>query len=204
MIVERIVAGSTIRYFSDIFRYAALYEHGGLWMDTDVIMLPPFPFRGDHFLNLQWRDGHKGHFICGNVIYAEPYSRHMRSLYEQALERFFAARGTVFGDIGPKLLSDYIISDEGSPLQERLFSPMFFNAIDWTEVDRFNRPVADLGDYLDDERVTGIHLWNNAYPFDRARHRAVDDRDAIEPARMPAEIHEPRRPLQNRQEPPHW
>ena len=157
---ERIVARSEIRYFSDIFRYAALYEHGGLWMDTDVVMLRPFPFRGDHFFNLQWRGGHKGHFICGNVIYAEPYSRHMRTLYEQALERFFAERGTAFGDIGPKLLSDYITSDEGSSLQERLFSPMFFNAIDWTEVDRFNQPVADLGDYLNDERVTGIHLWN--------------------------------------------
>ena len=157
---ERIVARSEIRYFSDIFRYAALYEHGGLWMDTDVVMLRPFPFRGDHFFNLQWRGGHKGHFICGNVIYAEPYSRHMRALYEQALERFFAERGTAFGDIGPKLLSDYITSDEGSSLQERLFSPMFFNPIDWTEVDRFNQPVTELADYLNDERVTGIHLWN--------------------------------------------
>ena len=111
---ERIVARSEIRYFSDIFRYAALYEHGGLWMDTDVVMLRPFPFRGDHFFNLQWRGGHKGHFICGNAIYAEPYSRHMRALYEQALERFFAERGTAFGDIGPKLLSDYLTSDQGS------------------------------------------------------------------------------------------
>ena len=69
----------------------------------------------------------------------------MRTLYEQALERFFAERGTAFGDIGPKLLSDYITSEEGSSLQERLFSPMFFNPIDWTEVDRFNQPVAELG-----------------------------------------------------------
>ena len=54
---DRIVARSEIRYFTDIFRYAALYEHGGLWMDTDVVMLRPFPFRGDHFFNLQWRSG---------------------------------------------------------------------------------------------------------------------------------------------------
>ena len=37
---------------------------------------------------------------------------------------------------------------------------MFFNAIDWTEVDRFNQPVAELADYLNDERVIGVHLWN--------------------------------------------
>ena len=36
----------------------------------------------------------KGHFVCGNVIYAKPYSRHMRALYEQAFERFFAVLDT--------------------------------------------------------------------------------------------------------------
>ena len=55
--LRALVAGSEIRYFSDMFRYAVLYEHGGLWMDTDVILLRPFPFRGSHFLNLQWRGG---------------------------------------------------------------------------------------------------------------------------------------------------
>ncbi len=39
---DRVVAKAEIRYFSDIFRYAVLYEHGGLWMDGDVIMLRPF------------------------------------------------------------------------------------------------------------------------------------------------------------------
>ncbi|MGT2466431.1 glycosyltransferase [Mesorhizobium atlanticum] len=113
---ERIVASSEIRYFSDIFRYAVLYEHGGLWMDSDIVMLRPFPFSGDHFFNLQWRGSHKGHFVCGNVIYAKPYSRHLRALYEMSIERFHAVAGKEFGDIGPKLLSDYIASDAGSEL----------------------------------------------------------------------------------------
>src|SRR5258708_21433218 len=108
---ERIVKGSEIRYFSDVFRYAVLYEHGGLWMDSDVILLRPFPFRGDHFFNLQWRGGHQRHFICGNVMYAEPYSRHLRALYELSIKRFGAAREWEFGLVGPKLLSDYIASD---------------------------------------------------------------------------------------------
>jgi hypothetical protein len=157
---ERIVAGSEIRYFSDIFRYAALYEHGGLWMDSDVVLLRPFPFRGDHFFNLQWRSGIKNeHFVCGNVMYAERYSRHLRNLYELSIDRFFAAPGRVFGDVGPKLLSDYIASDAGAELRDRLFSPVFFNPIDWTEIDRFDQPISELADYLNDERVFGIHLW---------------------------------------------
>ncbi|MER8811268.1 glycosyltransferase [Mesorhizobium australicum] len=164
---ERIVAGSEIRYFSDIFRYALLYEHGGLWMDSDVILLRPFPFRGDHFFNLQWRGSHKGHFVCGNVIYAKPYSRHLRALYEMSISRFHDASGKEFGDIGPKLLSDYIASDAGAELREWVFSPMFFNTIDWNEIDRFEKPITELADYLNDERVFGIHLWtarNEARP----------------------------------------
>ncbi|UCI19170.1 hypothetical protein FJ970_29815 [Mesorhizobium sp. B2-1-8] len=164
---ERIVSGSEIRYFSDIFRYALLYEHGGLWMDSDVILLRPFPFRGDHFFNLQWRGSHKGHFICGNVIYAKPYSHHLRALYELSIERFHTAHGKEFGDIGPKLLSDYIASDAGDALREWVFSPMFFNTIDWNEIDRFEKPIAELADYLNDDRVFGIHLWtarNEARP----------------------------------------
>jgi glycosyltransferase involved in cell wall biosynthesis len=157
---DRIVAGSEIRYFSDIFRYAALYEHGGLWMDSDVVLLRPFPFQGDYFLNLQWRGGNVGHFICGNVIYARQHSPHLRNLYEMSIDRFFGSSERIFGEVGPMLLSNYVASPAGAELRDRLFSPVFFNPIDWTEVDRFDRPIADLAAYLNDERVFGVHLWN--------------------------------------------
>jgi hypothetical protein len=164
---ERIVAGSEIRYFSDIFRYAVLYEYGGLWMDTDVVLLRPFPFRGDYFFNLQWRSGSKNeHFICGNVMYAKPHSHHLRNLYEASIGHFSASGDKPFGEIGPKLLSEYVASEAGSELQNWLFSPMFFNTIDWTEIDRFNQPLSQLAEYLNDERVFGLHLWN-------ARNNAV-------------------------------
>jgi glycosyl transferase-like sugar-binding protein len=167
---ERIVGGSEIRYFSDIFRYAVLYEHGGLWMDTDVILLRPFPYGGDYFLNLQWRDGGLGHFVCGNVMFATPHSRHLRTLYETSLDRFFESTGKKFGDIGPKLLSDYVMSDAGAELRGWLFSPVLFNPIDWTEIEKFNQPIAGLADYLNDERVFGVHLWNA-----RTNARSLDE-----------------------------
>ena len=164
---EQMVAGSEIRYFSDAFRYAVLYEHGGLWMDCDVVMLRSFPFRGEYFFNLQWRGGDQGHFVCGNVIYAEAYSHHLRALYEMSIERFYGESGKGFGEIGPKLLSDYIASDQGAELREWVFGPMFFNSIDWTEIGEFERPLSDLAVYLNDERVLGTHLWtarNEARP----------------------------------------
>jgi len=157
---DRIVARSEIRYFSDVFRYAVLYEHGGLWMDSDVVMLRPFPFRGEYFFNLQWRTGTKPeHYICGNVMYAEPFSQHLRALYETAIDRALDSRGWEFGIVGPKLLSDYIASDAGAALRDWVFSPMLFNPIDWTEIDRFDKPISELTEYLHDDRTFGIHLW---------------------------------------------
>lgn len=166
---DRVVSKAEIRYFSDIFRYAVLYERGGLWMDGDVIMLRPFGFRGQYFFNLQWKDGGKGHFVCGNVIFARARSPHMRTLYERAVSIFTSSHSTDFGDIGPKLLSDYIASPEGGELRNWLFSPVFFNSIDWTEIQLLDKPLISMGSYLNDDRVIGVHLWN-------ARTHSVSDR----------------------------
>ena len=111
--------------------------------------------------------------------------------------------GDEFGDVGPKLLSDYIASDAGAELRDRLFSPMFFNSIDWTEIDRFNQPIAELAEYLNDERVFGIHLWTARNHATARDDDAVADLAAVRSARALAELHDPRRPLQYRQEPPH-
>jgi hypothetical protein len=100
-------------------------------------------------------------------MYAEPYSGHMRGLYKQAIERSLVLEGWEFGAVGPKLLSDYIASEAGAPLRERVFSPVFFNAIDWNEIEQFERPISDLSDFLSDERVFGIHLWTARNPARR-------------------------------------
>jgi tetratricopeptide (TPR) repeat protein len=159
-VFDKIVADTEIRFFSDVFRYAVLYQHGGLWMDGDVVLLRPFPYVGDHFFNLQWRPGSRNeHFICGNVIFARRHSPHLKALYEQSLELFASGRGRNFGDVGPKLLSEYVISKQGRSLLDSVFSPMFFNSLDWTESELFRKPIDQLGDFIGDERVFGLHMW---------------------------------------------
>jgi hypothetical protein len=143
-------------YFSDLFRYAVLHRLGGLWMDTDVVMLRPFPFRGRFFFNMQWHGG--PHSVCGNVIYAEPGDPHLRRLYDMSLDLLSKSPRLAFGALGPELLTNYISSSAGVELRDWVFSPMFFNAINWDEVDQFDRPVSELSDYFD-ERVHGLHLW---------------------------------------------
>jgi len=41
---------------------------------------------------------------------------------------------------------------------------MLFNAIDWMEIDRFDKPVSELTDYLNDDRLFGVHLWTARNP----------------------------------------
>lgn len=155
---QRIFGQTDIRYFSDLFRYAVLYERGGLWMDTDIVLLRAFPYRGEHFLNLQWGGEQQGHGVVGNVLYARQFSRHMRALYELALQRFEAGE-RAFGDVGPKLLTDYVMSPEGAELRDWVFSPMLFNSVDWTEIEAFGRPIQELAEHLNSDRVYGVHLW---------------------------------------------
>jgi hypothetical protein len=97
-------------------------------------------------------------------MYARPYSRHLQALYEMSIDRFHGTQARDFGDIGPKLLSDYIASDAGRGLLDCVVSPVFFNPIDWTEIDRFDKPISQLADYLNDDRVFGIHLWTARNP----------------------------------------
>ncbi|WP_292589123.1 hypothetical protein [Mesorhizobium sp.] len=56
-------------------------------------------------------------------------------------------------------------------MHDQVFSPMFFNSIDWTETDRFEKPITELADYLNDDRVFAIHLWtarNEAAPHEKS------------------------------------
>lgn len=149
-------------YFSDLFRYAVLYKLGGLWMDTDVVMLRPFPFRGRFFFNMEWGEAHpvrgSEYSVCGNVLYAEPDNPHLRSLYDISLDLLSKSSRLDFGILGPKLLTNYISSSAGAELRDWVFSPMFFNSINWDEIAQFNRPIRELSAYFD-ERVHGLHLW---------------------------------------------
>lgn len=61
-IYDECLARSEVRYFSDIFRYAALYRFGGWWIETDVDSLRPLPAVERYFFCAQWAASNRG--IC--------------------------------------------------------------------------------------------------------------------------------------------
>lgn len=64
--------------FSDLFRYALLYKHGGWWVDMDVTCLKPLDFPEPYV----FRSHHKLK-IVGNIIKCPPFSKLMQKCYEE-------------------------------------------------------------------------------------------------------------------------
>lgn len=170
-IYEECLARSEVRYFSDIFRYAALYEFGGWWVDTDVVLLRPLPAVSGYLLCSQWSGIESGHLLVGDVIYAPRASTHMLLLYRQALQCLRAPGGDrAFGAVGPKLLTDYALR-QAPDLKKYVFSPTLFNAIDWSEIDLFLSAEREAWELVSDSRVIGLHLWNKMWAESR---RSID------------------------------
>jgi len=65
--------------FSDIFRYKLLYEYGGWWVDTDVILLKPFDFKDEYVFRV-----HHDFAVVGNMMKCPKGSELMKRCYEQA------------------------------------------------------------------------------------------------------------------------
>jgi hypothetical protein len=157
------LARSEIRYFSDIFRYAALYRFGGWWADTDVVLVRPLPAVDGHFFCSQWSGVESGHLLVGDVLHAPKASTHMLMLYRLSLASLRSSGGDrSFGAVGPKLLTEYVLM-RAPQLKQHVFSPTLFNSIDWTEIDLFLAPDRDAWELVSDPRVIGLHLWNKMW-----------------------------------------
>lgn len=162
-IYDECLARSEVRYFSDIFRYAALYRFGGWWIDTDVVLLRPLPAVERYFFCAQWGGIESGHLLVGDVLHAPKGSTHMLSMYRMSLASLRCDGGDrSFGAVGPKLLTHYVLAG-AHELKRHVFSPTLFNTIDWSEIDLYLKPDRDAWELVSDGRVVGLHLWNKIW-----------------------------------------
>jgi len=174
-IYQHAVIHSEIRYFSDIFRYAVLHEHGGWWLDTDIVLLKPLNFGAPHVFSAQWSGVENGHACAGGVMRAPKGSLHMANLYALSRQRLLDERRVEYGAVGPLLLSEYLLLSDDEELRSSILPPTTFNAIDWHEVDLFTTESRAGFELLSDPRVTGIHLWAKMWTERGMRLDAVSD-----------------------------
>lgn len=182
------VRSAEVRYFSDIFRYAALHAFGGWWLDTDVVLLKPLSFGPGHLFCSQWHGLDAGHALVGDAIRAPRGSVHMRRLFEESMRILTSGSDRRFGAVGPLLLSRYLLTGPGRELLDRVLPPTVFNAVDWTEHSWLAETGGRALALLSDERVAGVHLWNGMWG---PGGPPVDDADAESVLGRLAALHDP-------------
>lgn len=155
---------SSLTAFSDLFRYQLLARKGGLWMDADLICLQPAPA----FAELEaLRDAQPGralfarqddHYVNGAMILATPDSQVIAELLARTRGQGYAL--DAWGQIGPRLISDYL---ESHPGQAAVLAPSSFYPLGFGEFALGLLPEAANHCREKSRDSYGIHLWNRFY-----------------------------------------
>lgn len=136
--------------FSDAFRYACLWQHGGCYVDCDVLCLAArFPQRP---LLVGREDAQR---VCGAVLGLEAGSALAREALFEALS--FGLERVRWSEIGPRLVTRLIAEHglDASVLPPRAFYPIHHT--DWLD------PLLPSARRSVERRVEGAyacHLWN--------------------------------------------
>ena len=142
----------SISGFSNLFRYRLLHDHGGWWVDADVVCLTDQVFEPEIFLGRE-----EAHAVGSAILRFPPRHPFMRELYERSEA---AGPNVSWGQTGPKLitrtlqasgLEKHVISTERSyPLSARDALHLLIPS----EADRLRQVVRD---------ASFLHLWNEIF-----------------------------------------
>ena len=137
--------------FSDHFRYKLLYERGGWWIDTDVMLI------GEIAQTMRSNFAYQDHERVNNAIMKfAPHSPVMRECLEETV-RMRDAGPVEWGDTGPNLFTEKLRLHRLLPLAGRPWEyyPISFDTIlDIFDSERTWYVQLKLLD------ATFLHLWN--------------------------------------------
>jgi Glycosyltransferase sugar-binding region containing DXD motif len=144
--------------FSDLFRYATLCKHGGLWADTDVIAL----IRPEHlpqykFLVTQRSYNGNDFLLNNNVIFNPTPSKGDVIELALAYSSAFPKAHIGWPEIGPNLLMAIVSIYPSHGF--KIMAPDFANPVDWWEC-----PHPFLAtNFKFKNRYAFIHLYNEMW-----------------------------------------
>lgn len=135
--------------FSDLFRFRLLHEHGGWWVDTDVICLSDRIPEPEIYLG--WQD----HRLVGSAILRLPKGSALTADLCEAADR--AGTDIGFGDIGPGLITR-VAKERG--LSDRLLPRSEIYPIAPFEALHVLMPSKTEEVHRKVEGAPFLHLWN--------------------------------------------
>ncbi len=141
--------------FSNLFRYELLFQQGGLWVDTDMVLLKDFDL-SNRFVFVSELD-HDGNKRAATGLMYTKYSK--EEIFEELIDEINSRDRNILkhGEIGPNLF-DYKVKE--LDLMNYVLEPNKFGYPNWDETYKF----VD-GDEISEESI-GIHLWNARWKFD--------------------------------------
>lgn len=166
----------SLALFSDIFRYEALLQEAGIWIDLDMLLLKPIEAMGDHIFG--WQDGY---VINGAILRLPPDCQCLKAAVElcrsdvvvppqwprrkkvkQRIRAIFGRHVPVqnleWGAIGPlaltRLIADFRLQHKSQPAD-------VFYPVPWQEAHLTFAADASLVWSSFTSSTRSVHLWND-------------------------------------------
>lgn len=151
------------KYFAivaDLFRYAMLYELGGMWVDLDVVALKPLSFENELIIASELTP-HKEVYVTNAIIKSPPKSDFISACLNVSRQGDWKALPR--GAIGPQLVQQLVAVFQ---MQDSVVRPEVFCPVPWWEVQNiFHSYKLELAF----DNSYAIHCWN-----DKIREMGID------------------------------
>jgi len=153
--------------FANFFRYKALLENGGWWVDADTICVKPFDFPEDYVFS---SEGINGRQLANVGAVKVPAGSAVMQYAWEACEKMNTA-DLKWSQCGPTLMRQAI---EAGSLEQFVQPPEVFCPVHFTAWETMLNPAVG---WRFDEKTCAIHLWNELW------RRSGRDKDASYPDR---------------------
>lgn len=141
-----------LSHFSDYFRYNLSLKSDRIWIDTDMLLVAPFPERvPETFVACEGPN-----LICPAILRLprrDPRLPQLVAATEAKMDR-----NLIWAETGPKLMTKVFGGDE---IMKQALPPETFFAIDHRDFWRAFLPAERDWCERATDRAVGVHLWNN-------------------------------------------
>lgn len=152
--------------FANWFRYQLLLQKGGWWVDTDLVCLKPFDFKGEYVFA---SEPAVGAGVITNAVMKAPEGAEILR-YAAGVCAAKDSATLVWGETGPRLLAEAVsrFNLNSYVAEPDVFCPVPFR--EWKTV------LDPTGDMVSPAQCHAVHLWNEMW------RRSGCDKNAAYPA----------------------
>jgi len=152
--------------YSCEFRYKFLYEHGGLFVDTDIVLLKDFNLDKKYIFISELNE--VGNVIATNGLIYSQSGTSSEKIWSDALDdiSYRNKARLIHGEVGPILLNSLVNKHK---LKKYVLQPNLFCSIGWFEteklIDGTQLPKDAIGIHLCDAKSNLKNIDIKTYPY---------------------------------------